>query len=130
MEKVTFDGDVVRSAKTGLVVGHIQPSRDQCIDVLLNNGMHQYAYYGTMSDTGEFFSFCRNTSACEKYCHGRGENDLSCRYNRKGTANAGYYVNTTATESVYWYPKKKKGIFLSSKEVLFLFKFYEKIMNF
>lgn len=101
MEKVIFEGNVVKSAITGNVVGHIEPSQDQCIDVILNNGCHQYAYYGTSDNEGNFFSFCRNTSACGKYCHGKDENDLSCRYNRKGTANAGYYVDTAATESVY-----------------------------
>ena len=100
MEKVVFDGDIVRSAVTGDVVGHTIPSTDQCIDVILNNGCHQYAYYGTVDDeTGEFFIFCHDTRACGKYCRGKGEKDLSCRHNRRGTANAGYYVETQATES-------------------------------
>ncbi len=101
MEKVTFEGNVVKSAATGNIVGRIEPSTDQCIDVILNNGCHQYAYYGTCDDSGNFFNFCRNTYACGQHCFGRGDDDLSCRYNRKGTANAGYYVDTAATESVY-----------------------------
>ena len=101
MEKVIFESNIVKSEATGIAVGRIEPSNDSCIDVILNNGCHVYAHYGTTDDEGKFFIFCRNTFACGKSCFGGEENDLSCRYNRKGTKNAGYYVDTSATESVY-----------------------------
>lgn len=99
MEKVIFEGNVVKSATTNKVVGKIIPSRDQCIDVILNNGCHQYAYYGTADDEGNFFNFCRDTRSCGHSCYAA--NNPKCRYNRKYQHNAGYYVDTAANESTY-----------------------------
>ncbi len=99
MKKVNFEGNDVYLAETGEKVGEIRPSTDECIDVFLNNGVHVYAYYGTTDENGEFYIFCRNTTACGRYCHA--SEAPECRYNRKYAERSGYYVDVDAEHSVW-----------------------------
>ena len=98
MKRVEFINHEVFLAGTTKKVGEIQPSRDECIDLILSNGHHVYVYYGTIYEDGEFHQFCRNTLRCGN-C--KSVNSPNCRYNRKNTLNAGYYADVDATQSVW-----------------------------
>lgn len=99
MKKIEFFGNDVFIAETNQKVGEIQPSRDMCMDIMLNNGCHVYGYYGTTDKHGAFHAFCMNTRDCGKSCFN--STDSKCRYNRENASRAGYYADVDATKSVW-----------------------------
>ena len=99
MKKIELIGKEVFLAETTKKVGEIQPSRDMCIDVILNNGCHVYAYYGTTDIHGDFYNLCKTTSRCGNQCFKA--RTPGCRYNRANAARAGYYADVDAAVSVW-----------------------------
>ena len=100
MQKVTFvEGKDVCLAETGEKIGELRPRHDDVIDVFLNNGVHVYAYYGTIDDEGVFHIYCRNIMACRTTCVA--SDSPECRYNRKYAERSGYYVDVDANLSVW-----------------------------
>lgn len=93
MKKIELIGKEVFLAGTTEKIGKTEAFRDECIDIVLNNGCPISAYYGTTDKQGEFYAYCRSTTRCGNRCLGM--KNPGCRYNRDNTNRAGYYADLT-----------------------------------
>lgn len=93
LKRVSINGSSVIDVETRGFIGYVYYANPKLIDIMLQDGTHIFAYYGSIDDYGKFYTFCANTSQCGKTCKGNPPIGVACIYNKVAISRAAFYVN-------------------------------------
>lgn len=94
LRKVLISETNVFDSETGQFIGYVCHQSPEMADIMLHDGTHIIAYYGTIDDYNQFYTICMNFHQCGINCIGIGlPPGIACYYNSIAISRAGYYVN-------------------------------------
>lgn len=93
LKKISFNGLSVIDVESQGFIGYVYSANQNLIDIMLQDGSHIFAYYGSIDNYGNFYTFCTNTSRCGKTCKGTPSPGVACIHNKVALSRAAFYVD-------------------------------------